>query len=321
MPEQAEVIEYFERQAGVMRTETVMGDASIRWAYLSLSGRCIAPALFGSSLFSRLLGWYFNQPMSRKKIAPTIRDLGIDADEFLRSPEEFTSFNDFFTRRLHPEARPFDDDPQAVLSPADGRLLVYPAVDQATALRVKGVEAPLHELFGRSLEQFDGGSIAVVRLCPADYHRYHFPCAATIADVVDVRGRFDSVNPVALMARPKIFCRNKRRWTLMISPVFGEIIFMEVGAFGVAGIHDTYSSSDARNAGGHAQSAPEQAVDRMQEKGYFDFGGSTIVMVYQKDAIHFDEDIMKHSANGIETLVRVGETIGRASSQQIHRKT
>ena len=121
------------------------------------------------------LGWYFNQPWSRKKIASTIKDLGIDASEFVRAPDEYTCFNDFFTRHLRPEARPFDDAPSTVLSPADGRLLVYPDVDNETALQVKGVQAPLAELFGQPLDQFIGGQVAVVRLCPADYHRYHFP--------------------------------------------------------------------------------------------------------------------------------------------------
>ena len=131
-----------------------------------------------------------------------------------------------------------------------------------------------------------------------------------MTECVDVRGRFDSVNPVALAARPKIFCRNKRRWTRLASPVFGDILFMEVGAFGVAGIHDTYLPAAAASAG-----APGTlAVQRMQEKGYFDFGGSTIVMVYQADAMRFDTDVTELSAQGVETLVRVGETIGRAAT-------
>ncbi len=290
-----DTIEYFDRQTGQLCRETVMGDAAIKWAYQTMSGQWCSQLLFGSSWLSRALGWYFDSPFSKGKIASAIADLNIDESEFAEPREQFASFNAFFTRKLKEGARPFSGDPCHFLCPADGRLLVYEDIDGDSLVPVKGVEDRLAALFGRPMPEFSGGKVAVVRLCPADYHRYHFPCDATVADEVKIDGQYHSVNPMALKAKPQVFCINKRSYTLLDSALFGRLAFMEVGAFGVAGIHQTYTG---------------KTVKRMQEKGYFDFGGSTVVLVFQKDAIVFDDDLLQNSGRGIETLVKVGETIG-----------
>jgi len=276
-----------------------MGDAAIKWAYQTLSGKLFAHLLFGTSLPSRILGWYFDSPLSKAKIASAISDLNIDASEFATPKDQFRSFNDFFTRKLQPDARPFSTDEGCFLSPADGRLLVYDDIGSAICIKVKGAEDSLQNLFDRDITDFTGGKAAVIRLCPADYHRYHFPCAGVVAEEVRVKGKYHSVNPVALASRQKIFCINKRSYTLIDTPAFGRIAFMEVGAFGVAGIHQTYTGTN---------------VTRMQEKGYFDFGGSTIVLLFQKNAIAFDPDLLTNSSEKIETLVKVGETIAKTAS-------
>ena len=290
-----DVIEYYERSTGELRRETVMGDAAIKWAYQTMSGQFFSKVLFGSPLLSQMLGWYFDSPLSKNKIAPTIADLAIDTNEFAIPQQQYKSFNDFFTRKLKDGSRPFSSAENDFLSPADGRILVYDNIGNETNIKVKGVEDSLHNLFNCPIDDFNGGKVAVVRLCPADYHRYHFPCTATVVKQVEVKGQYHSVNPVALKAKQQIFCLNKRAYTLLDTEKFGRVAFMEVGAFGVAGIHQTYTGTE---------------VERMQEKGYFDFGGSTVVLVFQKDAIQFSADLLTHSSNGIETLVKVGETIG-----------
>ncbi len=115
---------------------------------------------------------------------------------------------------------------------------------------------------------------------------------------MNVKGKYHSVNPLALDSKEQIFCLNKRSYTLINTETFGRVAFMEVGAFGVAGIHQTFSGT---------------RVERMQEKGYFNFGGSTIVLVFQKDTIEFETDLLENSHKGIETLVQVGETIAHAA--------
>jgi phosphatidylserine decarboxylase len=257
----------------------------------------LAPLLFGTSLPSRILGWYFDSPLSKRKIRKTIIDLNIDESEFATPKETFCSFNDFFTRKLKTESRPFSTDEKNFLSPADGRLLIYDDIGSDSCLTVKGVEDSLHNLFNCEINDFNGGKAAVVRLCPADYHRYHFPCSGTVAEQVNVKGRYDSVNPVALASKKRIFCLNKRTYTLIDTEEFGLIAYMNVGAFGVAGIHQTYTGP---------------SVQKMQEKGYFDFGGSTIVLLFQKDSIDFESDLLQNSAKGVETLVKAGETIAHS---------
>jgi phosphatidylserine decarboxylase len=299
MSKQVDIIEYYDRQTGQLCREPVMGEAAIRWAYQTLSGKLCSPLLFGSSLLSRVLGWYFDSSFSKKKIAQTIADLNIDESEFARPRDRFASFNDFFTRQLKEGARPFSTDKPCLLSPVDGRLLVYDEIDSQSCVAVKGIDSSLHCLFGRDIEEFNGGKVAVVRLCPADYHRYHFPCAGTVVEQADIKGKYHSVNPVALAATKQIFCRNKRSYTVMDTEQFGRIALMEVGAFGVAGIHQTFSGTQ---------------VKRMQEKGYFDFGGSTVLIVFQPNTVAFDSDLLENSRKGIETLVKVGQTIAHAVS-------
>lgn len=296
MAKQLNVIKYYDRTSGDLCRETVMGDSLIKWAYQTLSGKFCSHLLFGTSLMSRLLGCYFNSSLSKRKIAAVIDDLGINEDEFALTREDYKSFNDFFTRKLKDGARPYSNDESDFLSPADGRLLVYDDIVSDTKVHVKGVEDSLHNLFGKEVNDFNGGKVAVVRLCPADYHRYHFPCDGTVVEQVNVKGLYHSVNPVALNSKENIFCLNKRSYTIIDTKSFGRIAYMEVGAFGVAGIHQTFTGTK---------------VEKMQEKGYFDFGGSTIVLVFQKDTIEFCEDLLRNSAEGIETLVKVGETIAK----------
>lgn len=290
-------IEYYDRATGELCRETVMGEGTIKWAYRTLSGRVFARLLFGTSLPSRILGWYFDSAISKGKINKTISDLNIDASEFAKSQDEFTSFNDFFTRELKAGVRPFSTDHNSVLSPADGRLLVYDAIDGNSGLKVKGVEDTINHLFGKDIDDFNDGKAAVIRLCPADYHRYHFPCEGMIVETVDVKGKYHSVNPIALGSKQRIFCLNKRSYTIIETKPFGRIAYMEVGAFGVAGIHQTYTGTD---------------IKRMQEKGYFDFGGSTIILLFQRGSVEFSSDLLANSAEGVETLVRAGETIATA---------
>jgi phosphatidylserine decarboxylase len=302
MAVQSDSIEYYDRRTGQLCRETVMGDSAIKWAYQTLSGRFFSPLLFGTSFFSRILGWYFDSPLSKGKIARAITDLAIDEAEFAKPKEDFSSFNDFFTRKLKPDARPYSTDENRFVSPADGRLLIYDDISGQSTIPVKGVEDSIHNLFNCEINDFNGGKAAVVRLCPADYHRYHFPCDGTVVEQVSIKGSYHSVNPVALAAKRRIFCLNKRTYTLIDTENFGRIAFMEIGAFGVAGIHQTFTG---------------KKIKRMQEKGYFDFGGSTIVLLFQKNTITFDNDLLENSARGVETLIRAGEGIARRCKDEV----
>jgi len=291
------VIEFYRRGSEEREQEIIYGERFIKFGYQDANMRGFRSLAFRWATLSRGLGWYFGSRLSRPRVRAAIEQLGIDESEFLDSTESYRSFHDFFTRKLKPEARPFDPAPTVLASPADGRTLLYPRLDGATVIPVKGCNYSVDDLLARPANDFYDGACLVVRLCPADYHRYHFPADATVLETWDLPGVYHSVNPLALSLGINIFCENKRRVTLLDSPQFGRIAYLEVGAFGVGSIVDTYSGTQ---------------VAKMDEKGYFTFGGSTLALLFQKGRVRWSDDLMNHSADGYETLIKVGETIGTA---------
>lgn len=286
-------INVVDRETGHEFEETVMGEKWIRWAYQDSSSNLIERTLFKCSLISRLMGWWYDSPFSKGKIDSAIQELSIDESEFLAPKSTFKNFNDFFTRHLKPEARPVDLNDDVIVSPADGRVLVFPKLDEDIYVPVKGFPFSIKTLLPDSYERFIGGALAIVRLCPADYHRYHFPCDGQITQSQDINGDLHSVNPIALGSGPDVFGDNKRTITMIDTERFGQVCFIEVGAFGVGSIVNTKTSG---------------AVKKMDEKGYFKFGGSTVVLVFEKDTVTFSQDLITNSENRKETLVKVGQT-------------
>ncbi len=290
----------FDRRRGTCFRETVLGDGLLRLAYSAPLRGVSQWVLFRHGLWSRLLGWYADCSGSRGRIRRTIAQLGLDESEFRDPVSSFASFNEFFFRHLRAGARPFDPAPNRLSSPADCRLLVFPRLAGATCVPVKGREFTVAGLLGPGHEAeadaFVGGALMICRLCPADYHRYHYPAAGREAGDWAVPGALNSVNPLALELGLGVFAENRRQVTLLDLEAYGRCAFVEVGAFGVAGIVQTHARGP---------------FAKMAEKGYFKFGGSTLVLVFRAGAVSFDDDLCRHSAAGTEVLIRCGETIGR----------
>ncbi len=294
-----EDIFFVDRATGEVKREEVYGEKFVKWAYQDGGTSLSRRLLFHNPLLSNLLGWYFGSGLSRRRIAPAIEQLAIDVEEFRDEASSFGSFNAFFTRHLKPEARPFDDDPETIASPADGRLLVYPNLRGDEAVPVKGRPFSVRQMLQRETPDFTGGVLYVVRLCPADYHRFHFPCGGQVIAQQAVAGALHSVNPIALQLDLDVFGENKREYCLLKTTDFGTVAFIEVGAFGVGSIVQTYADKN---------------VAKMDEKGFFKFGGSTVILVFQQGMIEPDADLVANSAKGIETLVKCGETIARKAN-------
>ncbi|MEP2715382.1 archaetidylserine decarboxylase [Pseudophaeobacter sp.] len=290
-------IQVVDRDSGTVFDEVILGEKWIRWAYQDSSSNLMERLLFRSSLISRLFGLWYDSPLSRGKIRSVINELSIDMAEAVRPAEDYKSFNDFFARHLKPEARPFDPDPTQIVSPADGRVLVFPELDKDVFVPVKGHPMSINAMVPGLSHQFLGGALAIVRLCPADYHRYHFPASGQIETSEDIAGALHSVNPIALGAGPDVFGENKRCNTLIKTNNIGSYCFSEVGAFGVGAIINT------KTAG---------TVSKMDEKGYFKFGGSTVVVVFEPGKVAFSPDLVANSARGRETLVKVGQPLASA---------
>ena len=286
-------IEYIDRATGEKVAESVMGDKALRFAYETLLGRTLWPVLFGSKFASAIMGSRYDSPRSRKDISKLASIPGCQADEAEKPLSEYSSFNEFFTRRLKPGSRTAGD---GVVSPADGRLMLYLAADAESPFPLKGATRSLRTVFDGNAPNglYD---IAVVRLAPVDYHRFHFPCDCRTPEPVRVvPGKYHSVNPIALLRYPDVYADNERQ-IVACDAEFGRFWLVDVGAFGVGTIVQTYSG------GTHATG---------DEKGYFKFGGSTVILVARAGALTFDADIVRNSAAGLETRVRCGERIATA---------
>ncbi len=287
-------VEYVERRTGEKVVESVMGDGALRFAYETLLGRTLWTVLFGSKFLSAWLGRKYDSPKSKKDILSLVAIPGCRADEAEKPVEAYGSFNDFFTRRLKPGARPVGEG--RLVSPADGRLKLFPAADADAPFPLKGAKKNLRAVFGPLGAPKGLYDIAVIRLAPIDYHRFHFPCACTTSgDVQRIPGKYHSVNPIALLRYPDVYADNERQ-ILRCDTSFGPLWIVDVGAFGVGTIVQTYDGLT------HAKG---------DEKGYFKFGGSTVILVTSAGAVTYDEDLVRNSAQGLETRVLCGETIAR----------
>ncbi len=284
---------YYDRKTCELRKEIVLGDSFLKWAYQRMSGQLLSPIIFNKSWFTKILGYYFDSKYSVSRIQPTIDSLNINSEEFEKNIEKFTSFNDFFYRKLKNNARPFENSNKIIVSPADGRILVYENCDNNIKLNVKGANCNIKDLFEENNLPFECDNIAVIRLCPSDYHRFHFPCDGVISETIKIEGKYHSVNPMALDKINNVFCINKREYAILETSTT-TLVIMEVGAFGVSGIEQTYKSGK---------------IQKMDEKGYFKFGGSTVILFFKKDTIKFSKDLLENSKKGYETFIQVGETL------------
>ena len=291
-----EPIQYIDRRTGETVTESVLGNGALKFAYETLLGRTLWPVLFGSRLISDVLGRRYDSPKSKKDIRTLAAIPGCLADEAEKPIDAYANFNEFFTRRLKPGARPLGD---GLTSPADGRLKLYLDAEADAPFPLKGAKRNLREVFGpNGAPDVASGryDIAVVRLAPVDYHRFHFPCDCTVDEPVKViPGEYHSVNPIALLKRPDVYADNERQ-IAACEAAFGRFWMVDVGAFGVGTIVQTFAP------GKQAKGA---------EKGYFKFGGSTVIIVLPAGAATFDPDLVENSAKGLETRVRCGERIAR----------
>lgn len=287
-------IEYFNRHTGQVETERVYGEAFLRWVYGSRPGSLALHALVKRAGFSRLYGWLMDSARSRDLIAPFIDTYGLDVTEFADPPEAFASFNEFFYRRLRPEARPIHLDPATAVFPADGRHLAVPAVDAMEGFFVKGQRFDLAALLGDAAlaERFARGALVLSRLCPVDYHRYHFPIAGTPGPARLLNGPLYSVSPLALRKRLAYLWENKRTLTRIDSPRFGLVLVLEIGATNVGGLVQTY--------------APDLPVAKGEEKGYFRFGGSSVITLFEPGRVQLAEDLLRESGQRRELYARVG---------------
>jgi phosphatidylserine decarboxylase len=294
-------IVYFDRYRNTTCVEKVYGDKALRWTYGTLAGQVSLNLLVKRAIFSHWYGWRMDQPKTREKIRPFIWQYELDATEFLRDVDEFASFNEFFFRELKPESRPIDSDPATVVFPADGRHLCVPDISKSDGLFVKGEMFSLRSLLKNDAlaDRYAKGSLMLSRLCPVDYHRFHFPVAGTPGPARLINGPLYSVNPIALCQNIHILATNKRSITELETPSLGKVLLLEIGATCVGSICQTYSAGTR--------------VSKGSEKGYFRFGGSSTITIFEPERIRFDEDLIENSEQHRELYARIGDHMGQAT--------
>jgi phosphatidylserine decarboxylase len=289
-------IKFVNRATGKIDFETPPAEGLLKFLYDNPFGKVTLLPLAKRKFFSATIGKKMNKKKSVKKINNFVQTLKIDMSESAKKISEFTSFNDFFYRKLKPEARPIG---QGFVSPGDGRLLAFENVANVNTFFVKGRAFTLPEFLGDNdlAEQHKDDSMFILRLAPNDYHRFHFPYEGMANETIMIKGDYFSVSPYALVSNfTKVFCENKREICKLQTLDKGEVLLIPVGATLVGTIIETYT--------------PESTVQIGDEMGYFAFGGSTVVIFVDKTKIQINQDLLTNTKNRLETLVKMGEQIG-----------
>lgn len=288
-------IQYVDRKTGEIKLEIVPGERWLKWLYYNPFGKLALQSAVKRKFLTQWYGKKMDMPASKAKIPGFIKSLQIDMSEVLRPVDDFSTFNDFFIRQLKPEARPINNSPDVLVSPADGKVMGFSEINKLDTFFAKGQEFSLQEfLQDQSLSsRYAGGTLLIVRLAPADYHRFHFPADGLISKSTRIDGAYYSVSPYAVKNRMKIYWENTREYSVLSTVNAGEILMCEVGATMVGSIVQSYS--------------PDTDVKKGQEKGWFAFGGSTIIILLEKDRVNLDSDILENTKKGYETSIKVGE--------------
>lgn len=277
----------YDRAAGQYREEKEYGGKSLKFLYGTAIGRVLLKIFFCRGLYSKLNGVFMRSLLSVYKIRQFIEKYGIDMSRCEQT--DFKSFDEFFTRKCTVEAGCPEDE---LMAPCCGRLTVYP-IDEGLALKIKGSVYTLAELTGGSfdLSDYGGGVCFLYRLAVEDCHRYVFFDDGEVVLSEEIKGVLHTVRPVS--ERFRVFSRNHRVCTLLRTKRFGDVIQIEVGALQVGKITN------------HAV----KTFSRLDEKGFFSFGGSTIIQLFKRSVVSVDGDIQSCSERGVEVLVKTGERV------------
>src|SRR4051812_37908008 len=289
-------IEYFNRYTGKVETEEIYGERFLRWTYGNPIGKLSLEGVVKRSVFSNWYGRRMNAPASRGKVLPFISNYRLQTEHFAEAPETYKSFNEFFYRRLKPGARPIAAEKDVAVFPADARHLGFQNIHEAEGIFVKGAKFDLLRLCGgdeQLAERYGKGAIVLSRLCPVDYHRFHFPVSGTPGKPQLINGALYSVSPIALRQNIRFLFENRRARTVIETKEHGRVLMFEIGATNVGSIEFTF--------------VPDQPVQKGAEKGYFKFGGSSMITLFEPGRITLSDDLLQHTRSHVELYARIGD--------------
>lgn len=294
-----EKISLYNRETKEVEEEIVSLKNIMDFMYNTRTGLFFTEKFLKKKYFSLVYGNTLKTPSSKKNISNFIKQHKIDINEIENPIDSFNSFNEFFIRKLKPIARPIETKPNILISPADARLSIY-QIKEDTIIPVKGSRFTIADLVqdNEIAKKYMNGLCLVFRLAPADYHRFCFIDDGEQTPVKPIGEHYHSVHPIALKSNLPIFKENYREMCEIKTKHFSDILSIDVGALGVSKIVQNYPDGCICSKG--------------QEKGYFEFGGSTTILIFQKNRIRIDDDIKDFSNQGIESKVKYGSKIGVA---------
>jgi len=296
-------IQYYNRYSRQVETEQVYGLAFLKWTYGNPLGKLSLHGFVKKAFFSKWYGRRMDDGQSREKIAPFIQTYRLNPDEFADDAASFRTFNEFFYRKLKPGSRPIASGKASAVFPADGRHLGFPDLSKVGGIFVKGQKLDLNQMLGdaKLARRYQEGTFVLSRLCPVDYHRFHFPVSGLASQPRVINGPLYSVNPIALRKNIWILAENKRAVCTIDSPEFGKVLMLEIGATCVGSFEYTFQ--------------PGERIEKGAEKGFFKFGGSSTITLFEPGTIQLDDDLVEYSQKGMELYARMGDHLGDKNSR------
>lgn len=293
-------MKYIDRKGNITIEESGQ-DKLLRHLYSDWGGKLCLKVLV-RPFVSKAAGVFLNSKLSTGLIPGFIERNGICLDEYEEAV--YGSYNAFFTRKIRPELRPMAGGSRILVSPCDGKATAY-RIGEDSRFFIKNTEYTLTQLLkSKTLaERYTGGYAVILRLTVDDYHHYCYPAEGVKSSGVHIPGKFHTVNPAANDVLP-VYAENTREYTLLQTAGFGTLLQMEVGAMLVGKITNLHKGP--------------RKVEKGEEKGYFEFGGSTVILLIQHGKVRLDYDLLENSENGYETIVRMGERIGE---QKLSKRT
>jgi phosphatidylserine decarboxylase len=276
----------------------------IELLYKETPRKLLVEPFFRKKFMSELAGWYADTRLSSIHINSFIKKHKINIDDFVVPEGGYKTFNEFFTREFKKVNFPEESD--VLPSPAEGYLLAYEHINPNRLFQAKGETFYLDKLLNRqTLNKYTNGTMLVCRLEPKNYHRFHFVDSGVITGFEEIPGEYYTVSKPGLENIPKLFCRNTRHITNLNSWNFGDIAYAEIGATFVGSIKQYHEFGDV--------------VRRGRQKGYFKFGGSTVILVFEENKVEINQDIIKNTNYGKETEVKLGENIGSSPETKLYK--
>ncbi len=287
---------YWDRYKKKIINDKVYADKFILWCYEDPFGKKMLKYIFSKRPINYLYGLYKESPLSKKQIEKDIQDYQIHMELFKK--EKYRSYSDFFLREFISGVRPFPKETKKMGAFGEGRFLGFEKIEKDHRFPVKGHYLNSNELLENKdfSQDFLNGPILICRLCPVDYHHFHYPDNGKILSRYRIHGDYHSVNVHALKNKDDIFIKNEREITIIETENFGKLAYIEVGAMCVGKIKQDHPTNDS--------------CQRGEKKGRFEFGGSTLIILGEPGKWKPSQDILDHSAENRESYIKLGDTVG-----------